>query len=56
MSASPPTPDVSLRGNELTLRAKNRTGPKSYGLLSGFGEHIVGGHGQPDALDGELTH
>jgi hypothetical protein len=24
MSASPPTPDVSLRGNEPTLRANNR--------------------------------
>jgi len=40
----------------MSLRAKKRTGPESYGLHSGFGEHIVSGHGQPDALDGELTH
>ena len=33
MSASPPTPDVSLRGSEPTLRAKNQTCDVIYQLV-----------------------
>ena len=33
----------------LRICAENRL-DRTYGLLSGFGEHIVGGHGQPAAM------